>query len=336
MTPRLRSGFTLVELLVVIAIIGVLVSLLLPAVNSARESARGLSCKNNLKNAAQAVVTYATQRKELPPAGLMDNPSTTYFEPQNSRYSWITQILPQLEQEPLYNQFDFTQASVSNEALNPQAVSLEILNCPSDAASGRVFQHSLTGNRPYAKGNIAAFTGPFHVENAPAYPGVIAPGRVVTDATVSQGGGSSNTLMLSEVLTRPNTSDQRGAWALPWTGSSLISFDMHGSLTPFQGYSYSIGQTQPPNSQGPNVDMLYACTEVADAQVRKMPCATWQSSGGWRYLSAAPRSHHPGGVNVAFADGHIGFLSDNVDDYAMAYMISITDRQVVSIGDFVR
>jgi prepilin-type processing-associated H-X9-DG protein len=142
--------------------------------------------------------------------------------------------------------------------------------------------------------------------------------------------------MLSEVLTRSQTQDQRGAWALPWTGASLLSMDMHDITTNLalsgSGYtpwSASIGQTQPPNNQGPNVDMLYLCPDPADAQLRKMPCNVY-GGGANNYLSAAPRSNHPGCVNVAYADGHVAILRNNVDETLMARLISVEDGESVS------
>jgi prepilin-type processing-associated H-X9-DG protein len=98
----------------------------------------------------------------------------------------------------------------------------------------------------------------------------------------------------------------------------------------------SMGTTQTPNTQGPNMDMLYLCPNPADAQLARMPCATWQPSGPLEYLSAAPRSHHPGGVNVVFADGRVGFATDSVDEVAFAYMVSVGDGQPVDVARHIR
>jgi prepilin-type processing-associated H-X9-DG protein len=84
---------------------------------------------------------------------------------------------------------------------------------------------------------------------------------------------------------------------------------------------------------GPNIDMLYDCREVADAQLRGMPCGTWSKGTANEYLSAAPRSQHPGGVNTFFLDGHVRFLEDDVDEVVMAYTVSINDGQDVQIDD---
>src|SRR4051812_7317270 len=101
-------GFTLVELLVVIAIIGILVALLLPAIQAAREAARRISCQNNVKNLALAVLTYADVKKGLPPATNAVTPATSQLlltALVDNELSWIVQILPQIEETALYGQF---------------------------------------------------------------------------------------------------------------------------------------------------------------------------------------------------------------------------------------
>ncbi len=88
--------------------------------------------------------------------------------------------------------------------------------------------------------------------------------------------------------------------------------------------SVSFGVTQRPNS--PNTpDVLYDCPDKVGEQLEAMPCTT--DSGMWRYISAAPRSHHPGGVHVAYVDGHAAFMSDDIDEVTMAYQAAINDEE---------
>ena len=107
--PRMRShGFTLVELLVVIAIIGLLVALLLPAVNAAREAARRMQCMNNLKQIGLAMHNYHDAKLTFPPGQLYAGPTGSIAGAQrNPGWSWSAFILPQMEETALYNQFDF-------------------------------------------------------------------------------------------------------------------------------------------------------------------------------------------------------------------------------------
>ena len=92
-------------------------------------------------------------------------------------------------------------------------------------------------------------------------------------------------------------------------------------------------QSQLPNQQDKNWDILYNCPNPAAARLEGMPCGNRAEQPWW---SAAPRSNHPGGVNVVFLDGHIGYLTDSVDVIAMTRMVSATDRQPVTPGDHVK
>jgi prepilin-type N-terminal cleavage/methylation domain-containing protein/prepilin-type processing-associated H-X9-DG protein len=333
-----RSAFTLVELLVVVAIIGILISLLLPAIQSAREAARRAQCTNNLRQLGTAILHYENTRSVFPPSGLTALTAGNIYESRSGlQFSWIVLILPYLESSSLYKQFDFN-TDVFRQLTNPQAAPLAALTCPTDAGSGRYFlDSSLTRGQRFAKGNYAAFCSPFHTDLQLFYPGaLISKGktghksRAITD-------GLSRTLMLSEVRTRKHEQDQRGAWALPWTGTTLLAFDMHAvSSGRYVASPYSLGLTQPPNCQGPNVDMLYRCPDLAEAQLNRMPCGVYSQGGMWEYLSAAPRSRHPRGVNASFMDNHVAFLPDEINEYAMAYLVSINDGHSVNPGDHVR
>lgn len=285
-----------------------------------------------------ATVNYEAAHKTLPPAATLPPASealyysSRYFRVdlrKGSLHGWLVRLLPYLEQTPLYRQFDMTKHIAANTA-SPQATQPAALLCPSDGSAGRKFQYQnseLGLSATFGKANIAGFANPYHVDGYD-FPGAISlygtPLRRVTD-------GLSRTLVLSEVRTRDDPLDQRGAWALPWAGASLLSFDMHPAQSrreaeidvPVYRYvAYSLGKTQPPNSK--QADVLYACPDPVGEQVDALPCTT--DLDRWGYISAAPRSNHPGGVNAACLDGSGHFLSDDVDEVAMAYMISIDDE----------
>ncbi len=328
-----RHGFTLVELLVVIAIIGILVSLLLPAVQAAREAGRRMSCVNNVKQLALAAQNYHDTMRTLPSSGI--STKTVIFDPQAGKnYSWAVLMLPYIEQDALHASFDFN-VDVFNQPNEPQEQHLPTLMCPSDSANNRFFTHpTLTNGKQFAKANYAAFVSPHHTELQNRFSGALNALRPMRLARITD--GTSNTFIFSEVLTRDQDDDQRGAWALPWTGSSQLAFDLHNTL-PFSlsggGYQADLaflGLTQTPNNIGGATDAVYDCVNPADALRLKMPCHTVTFSTSTTTFSAAPRSRHPGGVTVAMVDGSVKFAPNEIDELVMAHLISIDDGNPVS------
>jgi hypothetical protein len=238
--------------------------------------------------------------------------------------SWIVLTLPYFEEQALYDQFDL-HASVLEQVGNPAAVQPASLLCPSDGAEGRFLRAPFTNRRPLGKGNYAAWASPFHLDLQSIFPGALGGwGMELKKAT----DGQSRTMMLSEVRTRTNSLDQRGVWALPWNAASLLAYDAHHNFSG-GGKFYTDGQftqfMQTPNHRGPNLDPIYGCGQPADAQLEGMPCATWSLGTSVAYLSSAPRSNHPTGVNVALMDGAVRFVTDDVDPVSMAYQVSVND-----------
>lgn len=347
----IARGFSLVELLVVIAIIAVLISLLLPAVQSAREAARRIACINNLKQLTLGITNYESAKKKLPPSGLVAKSDQTskfvrcdngaeetrkfpVFDQLTGRMmSWSVLVLPYIEQGNLFDRFDL-EKSLLEQPGDPQATQIPSLQCPSDTASESLYSDiEFTAGKPFAKGNYAGFTTPFHNDLQTLYPGALVfppqSTRKITD-------GLSHTLVLSEVRTLAHPQDERGVWALSWNAASLLAMDMHhnNGNCPERNFSQFViqpiyaYQSQTPNHLGPNKDILVRCPEetLAQAQLDGMPCAksVWPVGFGG-YTSAAPRSRHPGGVNAAYLDGRVTWLPDDVDPGVMALSIGIHD-----------
>lgn len=316
------------------AIIGALISLLLPSVQAARETARRASCTNNLKQISLAVLTYHEAQGCFPPSGIHAR-GPQAFDPRDGKmFSWLVMILPQLEQVPLYGLFDFNLTAMQ-QANDPQAARFSTLLCPSDASEGDVFSHpSLTQGKRFGKGNYAAYVSPYHTELQEYWPGALVWNRRQTVAHI--GDGLSNTFLASEIRVRDQQQDQRGAWALAWNAASVLAYDMHPQGDENKVYRYnrlSLGLTQRPNTEGPNLDIVYTCPDSAGAILAGMPCDVYNVPSSNRYLSAAPRSRHPGGVNVAFLDGHLGFVRDQIDEITMAYLVAIDDGVTVSLTE---
>src|SRR6478752_3398226 len=139
-----RRGFTLVELLVVIAIIGTLVALLLPAVQAARETARGNTCRNNMKQLQLALTNMDSTLKRLPgyveevfnPNGTKSStPSGMSFTPAFARrVSWVVRLFPYMEEQPLYDIWSASFADTGGNHTNPAGPSIAALNCRRNVA----------------------------------------------------------------------------------------------------------------------------------------------------------------------------------------------------------
>jgi prepilin-type N-terminal cleavage/methylation domain-containing protein len=214
-----RPGFTLVELLVVIAIIGVLVAMLLPAVQAAREAARRASCSNNLKQLGIALQNYHDTQKRFPPGGFMwrpDPPPATTF--RAFHHTWITAILPFIEQENLHRATSFQ----NNYALAQPIHNFVLpgLFCPSDAgytqpeethdlsvtcyagAEGWDYAHAgATPTQPYVPILSNAWGGPIwsQLTSEGSYEGLFRGNRSNPIAKVKD--GTSNTIAVAETST---------------------------------------------------------------------------------------------------------------------------------------
>ncbi len=344
-----RNAFSLVELLVVIAIVGVLISLLLPAVQAVRESARRIQCANNLKQLALAVLSYESALQILPPSGIVESKEIKYgsnkypvFDQRTGKMmSWVVVLLPYFEQNTLFDLFDMKQ-SILAQLNEPQEAFIETLLCPSDLARGRYYSDPVhTDGKSFAKGNYAAYVSPYHTDLQLVYPGALISTaqelREITD-------GKSATILFAEVRTMEHPLDERGAWALPWNGATLLSLDIHhdskyGGLladyVPRKSDLYG-GSAQLPNSIGPNQDMLMRCPKgnLAKAELERMPCARWPGIVGCSpvsYSSAAPRSLHVGGVNSAYLDGHVEFMKEDIDPLVLTYLIDVKGSEAVDI-----
>jgi len=202
MRRRPYPAFTLVELIVVIAVIGILVALLLPAVQMARESARATSCKNNLKQIGLALHNYHDLQGQLPAGWIADSPEGI------PGWGWASAILPHMEQEPLDLQI---RRDLPIEDAYHQAVRVTVVKnylCPSDGTRPKIFQIG-TGGFPgddvdeasplfsVARSNYVGVFGTFELEDAPsAGDGVFFHNSEVLFASIAD--GLSNTFLVGE------------------------------------------------------------------------------------------------------------------------------------------
>jgi len=335
--PKNRSGFTLIELLVVITIIGILISLLLPAVQSAREAARRAQCINNLKNLSLAVLNYESKTTTFPPA-VQFNYDESPESSENFRPNWVIMILPEIEQLALYNAFNYTQTISHAVNRTARGTNLTVMNCPTDAASREtLFAGGGSEGDNWARGNYAANGGnaalakgnwtPTHpgksgqtAREAPGwtskqYKGVMACNVAATIAEIRD--GTSNTIMLGEVRVGFNASDRRGTWAMGTAGASGLFWSGFG------------GDANGPNECTEGSDDIKGCSSLKTTPglaVMLQNCMDcWDSCSSYQ---ATPRSMHMGGVYVAFCDGSVHFISNSVQTSGAC--CSVWDRLILS------
>ncbi len=213
-TPR-RNGFTLIELLVVIAIIAVLMALLLPAVQQAREAARRVQCKNNLRQIALALHNYHDRSGSFPPSSVADGPGLDI-----GWWSWVVRVLPELDQQPLYARLDLNEDIWANcHKYRPYtSIQLAVLLCPSDPHGERVYESDVdcAGGEAYALTNYLACRGSTRdLPGNGVFPDV---NRVTRVRDIRD--GTSQTLLLGERPAEPSA--YWGWWA---TG---FGFDSRG------------------------------------------------------------------------------------------------------------
>ena len=220
-TNRIRTGFTLVELLVVIAIIGILIGMLLPAVQAVRSSARRISCANKMRQLALAVHNYESAHMTFPVSQVGPGRSDGAGGYQAGYYSWLVPLLPFVEQENLHDQFDLTinngdgddyKIGESHPNAMAASTSLDLLLCPADEASDdNTFMGSCNpGSSSYA-GNIgwpsttSGFAGERSSDRFSGVIPLINPSRSIDWHQSKMGfgdisDGTSNTSMISERL----------------------------------------------------------------------------------------------------------------------------------------
>jgi prepilin-type N-terminal cleavage/methylation domain-containing protein len=194
---RAAGGFTLVELLVVIAIIGILIGLLLPAINSAREAGRRASCLNNLTQVGIALQNYESAHGTLP-SGTVDKQGPVHNRPQGNHISWLVQLLPYLEEGATFKHIDLAAGAYDKKNAPVRAIRLPVLICPSYCGDERI-PHDAPEN--VATCFISNYAGCYHDVEAPIDAnnrGVMFLNSHVSQRDVTD--GTSNTIFVGEKL----------------------------------------------------------------------------------------------------------------------------------------
>ncbi len=349
---RQRRGFTLIELLVVIAIIGVLIALLLPAVQAAREAARRAQCTNNLKQLALAVHNYESANGVFPAQCVYPGPLTNGSGTASMTgwsHSWIVPLLLYTEQQPIYNAYNFSldpmwvAASPIGSANTTVSYSkLSLLSCPSESVSQPPRQSS-DGVNYYGPTNyVGNYGGPGVISR---FSGTVVPLPSALTSGYSNGhtgpvsiasitDGTSNTALISERLIglvggtvlRNNIDAKRAIFKSP-TGIPFSSSNGYPQAQQFVNYCKSIPGTTSAFRVSSSGQMWAAGYPLHVANnnynhfspPNQVACQNPSDpNGGWLSYgdpsgAVPPTSNHSGGVVMAFGDGSVKFVKDTID-----------------------
>lgn len=345
-----QRGFTLVELLVVIAIIGVLVALLLPAVQSAREAARRMQCQNHLKQLALALHNYENTHQSFPM-----NTGSKGYSPQ-------ARLLPFFEQGNLFGSIDFSLptytgpggSQVPNQHYQELfGIAIPTLLCPSDPAP-RVYQLTLSGAAYHFAGNNYMFStgsgSEFNYDDRHPTNGLIFTNSSVRFADFTD--GTSNTVVMAEAIRGDGQDITLPAGTLPkfpyqkslgasgtspgagpgytgtsggWPGGSIANPDLTAVVA--SGTNWRGGQV----GTGRGISWLRGLalnvlTNGYNTPNSRIPDINIHGTGFF-----GPRSFHPGGANVALGDGSVRLLPNEIDGDLQRALFSINGGEVAAV-----
>jgi prepilin-type N-terminal cleavage/methylation domain-containing protein len=319
-------GFTLTELLAVIAIIGLLIALLLPAVQSARESARRTQCSNNQRQLGLAVLQHVAQFGHFPRGqetwmNACDN-TRSGAGICNERWSWFLRVLPFIEQQSLYDQQWAYYSSMnwvstpfcSYQNLPDKTMIVPAFMCPSDPANPKTDTGlSWPSNNQGFHGNYVLNSGttsfnPSGSASSATLAGLVFPYSRITPAHVRD--GLSNTLLSGEIILVPDVRN--------------VGDDVRGRYNNVIHAGALFSTQNPPNTTIP--DTIPWGSLCAQNTVPRAPCLSSDVN-----IIVHARSYHAGGGVVAgMADGSIRFVSDAVDATAWRNAGSRSGREVPS------
>lgn len=321
-----RAGYTYIEMLVVVTVIGILVALLLPAVQACREAARRSKCSHTLRQLIIAVQNYELHHSVLPP-GTIDSQRPILSQPSGYHHNWITQILPFVEQNSPYRHVDWTVGVYHSNNLPVRRLELDVLRCPSSPIGGKGYSNYAGVHNDIETPIDIDNNGVFFLNSAIQYQQVID--------------GSSQTLFIGEKLiligdlgwmSGTRATLRNTGVSINWTRSMLpwITGQPRGELTPNHAppeVDENDEAKDRPLDDKRVIDVLIGPLEIvgptpgpgrSQMPLVKRPKDARLAVGGFA-------SMHPGGAQFAMGDGSVQFLSDTVDPVVFGNLANRAD-----------
>lgn len=287
----LCRAFTLVELLVVIAIIGVLVAMLLPAIQAAREAARRCSCTNNISQLGLAAHNFEFNFEVLPP-GVTDEKGPIRNEAEGKHVSWVVKILPFVEENSLYRLFDQSAGAYAVANAEVRAAPIPLLQCPSDNEG---YDYPSDPDEP-AKPARSSYAGCHHDVEAPIDANnhglLFLNSRIRFDDIYD---GSSKTILLGEMFERENS--------LGWVSGTRSTLRNTGKIESFRRFLPQAQQAE---------------TARADQEVP-----------GSLHVGGFGSNHSGGVVQIVFADGSVRAITEDMDPKVLQLLGNRADGEII-------
>ncbi len=287
---RAQFAFTLVEVLVVIGIIGILIAILLPAVQAAREAMRRVQCQNQLHQIGLALANYHSAYGRLPagairPRGYEDNGR------DQPRATWAIGILPMMELMALHELYDATEDTTADSNQAFRETNVPAYQCPSDPNASIMFEPQFGAK--FSRSNYAANYGSasWGIEfwDKSEYRGVMGQNTKTAFQHISD--GISHTVAVAELQIQPDYSDNRGVWGFHAAGASSVGLDCDTKCMGINDDS--------------STDWIPYCVSISG----NLECHFQNTEES----NAGTRSLHPGGAHLLHCDGSVQFTSAQID-----------------------